>query len=156
SSASNLVTDDTNWTQGAFVHDRQTFETIQVSVSAEGTESNGSSYSSSISEDGGLVAFGSGSTNLVPNDTNGEFDIFVRDRESVPCSFPASWTKYGSDSPALAMLCFGWRSRIVSLACGPWMAHADPSRRPGTAAVTLSSCRRIVAASEGRQHREDP
>jgi hypothetical protein len=35
-----------------------------------------------ISGDGGIVAFGSYATNMVPGDTNGQPDVFVRDRET--------------------------------------------------------------------------
>ena len=51
-------------------------------VSANGDEVRGDQPSlfASISEDGRFVAFSSRATNLVPNDLNGAFDIFIRDR----------------------------------------------------------------------------
>ena len=39
-------------------------------------------FRSSISADGRFVAFDSGATDLVSGDTNGEFDIFVHDRQT--------------------------------------------------------------------------
>jgi Tol biopolymer transport system component len=39
------------------------------------------SLTSSVSADGRYVAFVSAATNLVPGDTNGQFDVFVRDRQ---------------------------------------------------------------------------
>jgi Tol biopolymer transport system component len=74
SSASNLVTGDTNGAQDVFVRDRQTGATTMVSPSG-----NGNSLEASMSSDGRYVAFESGATNLVSGDTNGSFDIFVRD-----------------------------------------------------------------------------
>ena len=53
--------------------------TVRVSVASGGTEANGVSKSPSISQDGRFVAFTSTAPNLVPGDTNGLADIFVRD-----------------------------------------------------------------------------
>jgi hypothetical protein len=81
SAASNLVAGDTNGKADMFVHDRQTGETTRVSVASDGTQGNGhTGNGSSISSTGQFVAFVSGSTNLVPEDTNGMYDVFVRDR----------------------------------------------------------------------------
>ncbi|MDO8945600.1 MAG: hypothetical protein Q7U88_00425 [Desulfocapsaceae bacterium] len=81
SSASNLVAGDTNDTNDIFVHDRVTRKTTRVSVDSSGSPSNGYSEYPSISADGRYVAFHSGATNLVANNTNGTVsDIFVHDR----------------------------------------------------------------------------
>src|SRR6185295_5197024 len=54
--------------------------TARVSVSSTGAEANGASASASISKgDARYVAFTSLASNLVPGDTNGVGDIFVRD-----------------------------------------------------------------------------
>lgn len=56
-------------------------QTARVSVSAAGAEGNaGSAGGVSLSQDGRYVAFGSAASNLVPGDTNGASDVFVRDR----------------------------------------------------------------------------
>lgn len=56
-------------------------EPTVVSVSTSGAPGdNGGSEGYSISDDGRLIAFISGSTNLVPDDTNGTDDVFVHDR----------------------------------------------------------------------------
>jgi len=65
---------------GVFVRDRQTGTTEAVSVNSSGQSGNSSSYNAAISADGRFVAFQSLASNLVPNDNNGTFDIFVRDR----------------------------------------------------------------------------
>ncbi len=80
--ASNLVPDDTNSHTDTFVHDRQTGVTERVSVSTAGAQGDGSSPGGDISADGRYVAFASYASNLVPDDTNGEEDIFVHDRQT--------------------------------------------------------------------------
>ena len=78
--ADNLVANDTNGTWDVFVHDRETGETMIVSVSSSGVQGNGFSQSPSISADGRFVAFESSATNLVENDTNNSSDVFIHDR----------------------------------------------------------------------------
>ena len=82
SSASNLVSGDTNEDDDIFLHDRQTGETNRVSLSSDGTQANDNSYLAFISADGRFIAFGSYASNLVPGDTNGEGDVFVHDRQN--------------------------------------------------------------------------
>jgi len=82
SRATNLVPDDSNGYLDVFVHDRQTGATTLVSVASDGTQGNNLSQTPRISADGSRVAFRSRATNLVPNDTNGQGDIFVHDRNT--------------------------------------------------------------------------
>jgi hypothetical protein len=49
-----------------------------VSLGTGGVQGNGYSSGWALSADGRLVAFGSLATNLVPSDTNGVTDVFVR------------------------------------------------------------------------------
>jgi Tol biopolymer transport system component len=80
SDATNLVPGpDTNDELDVFLHDRLTGQTIKISVSSSGQEGNGVSVGGPISNGGRFVAFFSEATNLVPNDTNGFADIFIRD-----------------------------------------------------------------------------
>jgi Tol biopolymer transport system component len=53
--------------------------TSKVSVGPEGEQADAESYGNAISRTGRFVAFASEATNLVPNDTNGSRDVFVRD-----------------------------------------------------------------------------
>ena len=55
-------------------------DTTRVSVASDGTQADWASYSPAVSADGRYVAFASGATNLVANDTNNAHDIFVYDR----------------------------------------------------------------------------
>jgi len=82
SDASNLVRGDTNDKVDAFVHDRQTGRTTRVSVRSNGDQATGKALSASISANGRYVAFYSKSANLVRNDTNQKFDVFVHDRRT--------------------------------------------------------------------------
>jgi Tol biopolymer transport system component len=65
-----------------FVRDRQTGKTEPVSITAGGAPGNGWSRTPAISADGRFIAFASGASDLVPGDTNGGGDIFVRDRQT--------------------------------------------------------------------------
>jgi Tol biopolymer transport system component len=80
--ATNLVLGDTNGEGDIFVRDRQTGLTERVAVASGGTQGDRGSSSPAISADGRYVAFASYATNLVPGDTNGDWDIFVRDRQT--------------------------------------------------------------------------
>ncbi|MDY6789864.1 MAG: calcium-binding protein [Thermodesulfobacteriota bacterium] len=82
STASNLVTGDTNGTDDVFVYDRDTDTIERVSVDNSGVQGDGSSWYPSISSDGRYVAFRSTATNLVTGDTNGSADVFVYDRDT--------------------------------------------------------------------------
>jgi len=79
SDASNLVPGDTNATWDVFVHDRQTGETVRVSVGSAGAQANNRSFLPAISSDGRYVAFISDASNLVVGDTNNGPDVFVHD-----------------------------------------------------------------------------
>ena len=79
SDASNLVAGDTNHVADVFVRDLVTGFTRRVSIGQGGAQSNGASSFPALSRDGLHVAFQSAASNLVSSDTNGTFDVFVRD-----------------------------------------------------------------------------
>src|SRR4029434_8337010 len=72
---------DTNGIWDIFVRDLQLGTTERVSVSSAGAQASGLSHAPSVSADGRFVAFTSLAANLVAGDTNGSWDIFVRDRQ---------------------------------------------------------------------------
>ncbi len=78
--ADNLVEGDTNDVADIFLYDRITGETKRISVASDGTEANDSSGDPAISGDGRYIAYMSNATNLVDQDTNGCFDVFLYDR----------------------------------------------------------------------------
>jgi hypothetical protein len=112
--APNLVGGDTNGTRDLFVRDRQLGTTERINVDSNGTQADDYSDWTAISADGRDVAFTSHATNLVTGDTNGTYDIFVRDRFAAgftsvcdpgvggviacPCSNPPSSTSRGCDN----------------------------------------------------------
>ena len=79
SRATDLVPGDANGTGDVFVRDRQTGTTRLVSKSSSGVQGDYGSFEQAISADGRFVAFRSAATNLVPNDSNRNDDIFVHD-----------------------------------------------------------------------------
>ena len=81
SAASNLVPGDTNAAQDVFVRDRELGTTRRVSVSDTGAQGDSVSFDPAISSAGRYVAFSSDASNLVPGDTEGTVDVFVRDRD---------------------------------------------------------------------------
>jgi Tol biopolymer transport system component len=79
SSATGLVPGDRNGLLDVFLHDRETGTTDRVSVASDGGEADGFSFTPALSADGRYIAFPSEATDLVPGDTNGIRDVFVRD-----------------------------------------------------------------------------
>jgi Tol biopolymer transport system component len=107
SEASNLVPGDTNRQEDVFVHDRHTGETARVSVTSHGNEGIGDSDEPSISADGRYVAFRSYASNLVPGDTNHNYDVFVHDRQTgdtvlVSVTSDGSQGNLGSGQPSIS------------------------------------------------------
>ncbi|MFO1161401.1 MAG: cadherin-like domain-containing protein [Reyranellaceae bacterium] len=76
--ASNLVADVTNGAYHVFVKDLATGQVLNVSADAGGVQANGNSFGLAFSSDGQTVAFQSDASNLVPDDTNGAGDVFVK------------------------------------------------------------------------------
>jgi len=82
SSASDLVTGDTNGVSDVFVRDLAAGSTILVSVNPDGVAGNGASRSAAMTPDGRYVVFVSAASDLVPNDTNRIPDVFARDLQT--------------------------------------------------------------------------
>src|SRR5262249_2597907 len=78
SDATNLVPGDTNNETDVFVRDLTAGTTQRVDVATDGSQAPGGGIAGALSADGRYVAFQSQSP-LVPGDTNGLPDIFVRD-----------------------------------------------------------------------------
>ncbi|MGH3115296.1 MAG: TolB family protein, partial [Gaiellaceae bacterium] len=80
SSATNLVTGDTNAEQDVFVRDLDTSVTERVSISTAGDQGDDLSNFPAISGDGRIVAFQTRAQTLAPGDMNLSYDILYRDR----------------------------------------------------------------------------
>ena len=152
--ASNLVPDDTNGRWDVFVHDRQTGTTERVSVASDGTQGNADSNSASISADGRYVAFHSYASSLVPEDTNGRWDVFVHDRQTgttEQASLASDGTQGNSDSETPTISANGryvaFRSSANNLVPGDTNGYSDIfvyDRQAGTT-------ERVSVASDGTQ-----
>ena len=79
--ATNLVDIGDGIFPDIFVHNRQTGNTIRVSVDSAGFEGGGPSFHPSISADGRYVTFDS-DADLVATDSGDYYDIFVHDRDA--------------------------------------------------------------------------
>ncbi|MCC6407788.1 MAG: PD40 domain-containing protein, partial [Planctomycetes bacterium] len=77
SRATDLVASDANGTLDIFRFDTVTGEVLLVSQSSNGAQGNHPSIEPSISGDGSLVTYVSYATNLVPNDDNDTYDVFL-------------------------------------------------------------------------------
>jgi hypothetical protein len=73
-----LAPDDTNGQGDVYLRDLQTTTTTRVSVATGGGQGNAFSGTGAVNQNGSVIAFPSSSTNLVSGDTNGAWDIFVR------------------------------------------------------------------------------
>jgi Tol biopolymer transport system component len=82
SSASNLVSADTNRMSDVFLRDRATGATTRVSVGTDGGQANGGSDVEAVTADGRYVVFTSDASNLVAADTNHVRDVFLHDRRT--------------------------------------------------------------------------
>jgi Tol biopolymer transport system component len=79
SRATNLVPGDTNGEGDAYSRDRRLGTVTKVSLGSNGEQGNDNSADPAVSDDGRFVAFLSYADNLVPGDTDGSQDLFLRD-----------------------------------------------------------------------------
>ncbi|MBU6320344.1 MAG: PD40 domain-containing protein [Alphaproteobacteria bacterium] len=82
SEASNIVSGDTNGAGDLFLKNIETGVLTRISTDSSGAQANGSSFYAAMSSDGRFVAFSSNATNLVPGDTNGQADLFLKDLQT--------------------------------------------------------------------------
>ncbi|MFI0261734.1 TolB family protein [Streptomyces sp. NPDC017056] len=99
--ADDVVPDDTNGTYDLFARDLEQGTTRLLSRAHDGAQGNGWSSEGRLSADNRRLFFTSAAANLVPGDTNGQVDGFVRDLRSgrvervnvgVDGAQSASWT----------------------------------------------------------------
>ena len=107
SSASDLVIGDTNNVADVFRRDLVSGTTVLVGMATYLTRANGPSRGAVMTPDGRYVAFASDASTLVPGDTNGIADVFVRDLQAgtttlVSVGARPSFTELGgSESPVI-------------------------------------------------------
>jgi Fibronectin type III domain/Cellulase (glycosyl hydrolase family 5)/WD40-like Beta Propeller Repeat len=135
SAASNLVPGDDNGLNDQFVHDVVNGRTFSVSVTPDGAQGNGfSAFGAAIDGDGSVVVFPSHATDLVPGDTNGLSDLFVR---SVSSAAPP-------DPPTQVTAAAGDASATVS-----WSAPASDGGSPITSHTVTSSPGGLTSSVSG-------
>jgi Tol biopolymer transport system component len=157
SDATNLVEADTNAVQDVFVHDRLTLTTTRVSVGAGGVQGNAASgrpagFPPSISADGRWVAFESQANNLVANDTNNDWDVFVHDRGDLGCaafvpgtlSAPAAGTT-GTVAVTAAPSC-AWHAVSVN---PTWLSITGGASGSGNGTISYSIAPNVGAIRSG-------
>jgi hypothetical protein len=161
STASNLVTGDTNGIADIFLKDRQTGALTRESVVTGGGEAfntnlGGGSTTATISGDGSIIAFVSGANTLAPGDSNNLIDFYVHDRganTTVRLTNTAGTTGSCSD-PAISKdgSMVGFTSSFADLVSGDTNAAGDVfyrSRSGGTLArVTAPAGAEPNGASE--------
>jgi hypothetical protein len=77
--ANNLVANDTNNKFDIFRRDMQTGDIVRVNTTPAGAEANSDSQWPTISDDGRYIAFATVASNFAANDTNNDWDLFVKD-----------------------------------------------------------------------------
>ncbi len=132
SSATNLVSGDSNLDRDIFVHDLKTGSTTRVSVDSSGVQGEGDSLFAAISAKGRFVGFESAVTTLVNSDTNGGRDIFVHDRKTgvtTRASVDSSGGQPSGESFAASMSANGrfvaFESEAPNLIAGDSNASSD-------------------------------
>jgi Tol biopolymer transport system component len=108
SSANDLVPDDNNQLGvDVYLRDRASNNTVLVSANFSGTGGgNGDSLPGQLSADGRYTVFQSDASDLLPGDTNGFSDIFVRDLQTgsnmlVSVAADGSWGNGASTDPVM-------------------------------------------------------
>ncbi len=137
SSATNLVSGDTNAKRDVFQITIATPSPSRVSVSAAAVQGNGDSTRPTISDNGLLVAFASTASNLAAGDSNGRADVFVRDFAALTTAFvnvPSARVQAGLDSTAPAIAgtapLVAYESVATNLITGDTNSAPDVFRSP--------------------------
>ena len=136
SAATNLVAGDVDGLTNTFVRDLQAGATEMASLATDGSPRHG--VYPSMSANGGLVTFSTNQAGVVPEDSNGMVDVFVRDRTAgttVRVSVSSSGVEgngtsaSGSVSPDGRYACF--TSSAANLAPGDTNSFEDVFVRDG-------------------------
>jgi len=128
--------------------------TERVSVASDGTQANDRSGFPALSADGRIVAFESRASNLVPHDTNRDWDVFVHDRhtgvtervsvasDGTEANGPSTWGSLSADGRIVA-----FRSRASNLVPGDTNRTYDIFVHDRQTGIT----ERVSVASNGAQ-----
>jgi len=130
-STAQLVPDDTNAVIDVYLRDLRQARTVLVSRAADGQAADSASYSPALSADGRYVAFTSRAGNLVPNDHNGDNDVFIRDLTTGTTSLMSATSKGASANAA--------SGRPAVSADGRWVVYQSLASNLGSKPGCLSS-----------------
>ena len=144
--------------ENVYRHDLQTGETLYVSKNLNGQLSDASARNVDISADGHFVAFSSGSFDMVPGDTNGLRDVFVRDVVSETTrrvSIASNGAQAAGWSNALALSDDGNNVAFVSAAEN--LVQGDTNQKQDVFVHDIASgeTTRVSIGSDGRQANDD-
>ena len=137
-----------------YLRDRQTSETVRLSVAAGGGNANGASRQPRISGDGRWVVFESDASNLVAGDTNGVTDVFLLDRQTAAITRVSQATggaqaDLASTAPSISddgsTIAFISASGLLSAEPDPVRCEREPPacRRPFVVQRAAGATRRI-------------
>jgi hypothetical protein len=128
-----------------YVLDLNTGNYDRVSVDNAGAQADGLSVAPVISADGRYVAYLSGTTNLVPNDTNDGSDYFLRDRQ-LGTTEPLTVVHAGSLNDTGQTQCYDGNGAKTSCTVAP---AADDGRYGRDAAAAAGALTKIGAGVAG-------
>jgi len=134
SGAWDLVPNDYNGMDDIFLRDRSTGATTRVNVAdVTGAGADGISQFAAISTNGRHIAFASGASKLVPDDTNNHWDVFVRDLDAnrtVRVSLSNTGDQGDADSYAPSISASGRYVAFISAATtfAPFTAQYGPTQ----------------------------
>jgi Ca2+-binding RTX toxin-like protein len=156
-----LAPGDSNGFNDILRRDNVTGEVVVVSTASDGTRGDGHAGVATISADGRHVAFSSLASNLVAGDSNGKFDIFVKDMESgltrritaAPDGAEANGDSFWVDISANGQVLL-FESEASNLIAGDTNGVKDIFRvelepGPGGVANTIALSRQTVEGQEG-------
>ncbi|MCW2635091.1 MAG: domain protein beta Propeller [Blastococcus sp.] len=138
SASNNLVPGDSNGVADVFVRDLTTGAVDRVNIADGGAQANAETHNHpnsapSVSDDGRYVAFTSEASNLVPDDTNGGTDVFVRDRISgttTRVSRPDSGSEFATNRSTYAPVISGDGSSVAFVSDRFDLVAGDTNNQP--------------------------
>jgi Ca2+-binding RTX toxin-like protein/Tol biopolymer transport system component len=156
-----LAPGDSNGFNDILRRDNVTGEVVVVSTASDGTRGDAAAGAATISADGRYVAFSSLASNLVAGDSNGKFDIFVKDMETgltrritaAPDGAEADGDSFWVDISANGQVLL-FESEASNLIAGDTNGVKDIFRfelepGPGGAGNTIQLTRQTVEGQEG-------
>jgi hypothetical protein len=120
------------------VHDTQSGMTKRTSLATGGTEGNGDSWFPVLSSDGLYVAFESTASNLVSDDTNEEFDVFLHENDFAPTVVSVNRDDPNPTTAASVGWTVSFSEDVTGVDTGDFVLTTDGSI--GGASVTAVSC----------------